>query len=160
MTLFTIGYEGMLLQQFFAVLAANRVQTIVDVRELPISRRPGFAKAALASGAAKRGLSYVHIVALGCPRNIRHDYRDDKDWSRYTRRFLSYLDGQNAAIDELASLIRRERCCLLCFEADPATCHRSFVAERVAARTRQHLSIVHLTAPTPEVIGRLHPALA
>jgi len=84
--LMTIGYEGMTLKDFLDVLKRCRVTMLVDVRELPISRKPGFAKAALSAALAQREVKYEHLVDLGCPRDIRHDYRDDGDWSGYTQK--------------------------------------------------------------------------
>ncbi len=144
MKLMTCGYEGLVPEQFFELLKANKVQTIVDVRELPISHKPGFAKSALAAGAAKHKLRYVHMPALGCPRDIRHDYRADRDWARYKKRFTAYLKTQKEAVQELADLAKRERCCLLCFEADAAYCHRSFVAQQVAGVVGKAMGVEHL----------------
>ena len=144
MQLLTIGYEGLTPDQFFGLLRANDVQTIVDVRELPLSRKTGFSKDSLAKIARENGIKYVHIPALGCPKSIRHAYRIDKNWTRYTLRFITYLNTQDEAIAELTSRVRQERCCLVCFEADPNYCHRLYVAERVSAETEAPLSVIHL----------------
>ena len=77
--LMTIGYEGMALKEFLHVLECCQVSMLVDVRELPISRKPGFAKAALSTALAERGIKYEHLANLGCPRDVRHAYRDDGD---------------------------------------------------------------------------------
>ena len=129
------------------MLQRCKVSTLVDVRELPISRRRGFAKTALAAGVEKVGIKYVHMPALGCPRDIRHRYRDDADWSRYTKDFQHYLDSQLDALTELSSLARNERCCLMCFEEDYNFCHRKYVAERVAPLTARTVRLFHLTGP-------------
>lgn len=153
MKLMTCGYEGTKPSQFFSTLLSNKVETIVDLRELPLSRKPGFSKSALATSAKRHNLNYVHIPALGCPRDIRHAYREDNNWSRYTKRFLAYLKTQGQAIDELAELIERERCCLLCFEADHNFCHRSYVAEDLTTRNGAKLIIVHLRVPIPAQVA-------
>lgn len=160
MRLMTIGYEGLTVQQFFAVLLKNKVQTVVDVREMPISRKAGFSKAPLSLAASDYNMNYLHMVALGCPKEIRHDYRTDNDWTRYTRRFKAYLNTRKDSISELVELVKRERCCLVCFEADPKFCHRSFVAEKAAAIIGPSLIVAHLTAPIPEQVASLHPVLA
>ena len=144
--LMTIGYEGLSLDQFSRLLRLGGIETLVDVRELPLSRKPGFSKSALSAAVASYGLSYVHAAPLGCPRDIRHDYRADGDWARYTRRFADYMDTQGGAVAELAERVQGERCCLLCFEADPNFCHRSFVADRVALTLGPTLTVTHLTA--------------
>jgi len=147
--LMTVGYEGLSPSEFFDILRRSKVTMIVDVRELPISRRRGFAKSALSAGLAQHGIKYVHVPALGCPRNVRHDYRDDGDWARYTRRFKAHLEKCSPALEELSELMRKERCCLLCFEKDYNFCHRSFVAERVASFVDAAVRVLHLTGPVP-----------
>jgi len=144
MRLLTLGYEGLRIDSFFDILIRNGVQTVVDVREHPISRKPGFSKSDLAAAAARRGLSYIHVPALGSPKEIRHEYHTDGDWQRFSRRFLDYLATQEDAIAELADIAQRTPCCLLCFEADPRFCHRSFVAQRVAQSADFGISVDHL----------------
>lgn len=158
--LMTIGYEALTLPEFFGILERCRVSMLVDIRELPISRKPGFAKAALGAGAAKHGLKYEHVVELGCPRDIRHEYRADSDWGRYTKRFKAYLDEQTEALGKLAGWMRDERCCLLCYEEDFNFCHRSFVADKAAALMDEDVKINHLTGPMAGrvVLRRLVPA--
>ncbi|NJP04422.1 MAG: DUF488 domain-containing protein [Chloroflexaceae bacterium] len=147
----TIGYEGHTPATFFAQLTAHTIQTLVDIRESPISRKAGFSKSALQAAANAHQIHYLHMRALGCPRPIRNDYREDKDWTGYTRRFLAHLDTQHDALNTLLQRIEHERCCLLCLEADYHCCHRSLVAERLAQMTSQHLSVIHLPTPNGAV---------
>ncbi len=149
MKLMTCGYQGLKPEQLFDLLMSNHVRAIVDLRELPLSRKPGFSKSALAVSASKHDLEYIHIPALGCPRDIRHDYRADHDWARYTRRYLSHLKTQSDAVQRLAHLVQQENCCLLCFEDDPNFCHRSFVAQQVATLVSKPLTVRHLRSPNP-----------
>ena len=67
-TLCTIGYENVGLGDFIASLKNAKVALIVDVRELPNSRRAGFSKNILANGLAENGIGYRHIKALGTPK--------------------------------------------------------------------------------------------
>ena len=145
--LMSIGYEGLSPAEFFDILKRSKVSRVVDVRELPISRRPGFAKTALATGLAAHGMNYTHIPILGCPRQIRHEYRDDGDWAEYSRRFKSYLESRLPVLEDLSKLVVEEQCCLLCFEEDYNFCHRSYVAERLATVMEGSLRILHLTGP-------------
>lgn len=145
--LMTIGYEGLSLTEFLSMLERCNVTMLVDIRELPISRKPGFAKAALEAAVVKRGLKYAHLVELGCPRDIRHDYRADGDWGRYTKRFKAYLERQAEALEKLAGWMKAGRCCLLCYEEDFNFCHRSYVAEKVVKRMDGDVRINHLTGP-------------
>ncbi|MGO4702010.1 DUF488 domain-containing protein [Dyella sp. 2RAB6] len=135
MTIFTIGYEGLDIDSFIELLKKHGIETVVDIRELPLSRKPGFSKRSLSEALKTGGLAYVHMVALGCPRPVRDRYKHDGDWGHYTKGFLRYLDSQDEAIDELAGRATASNCALLCFEADYRFCHRSFVADAVQARS-------------------------
>ncbi len=143
MKIFTIGYEGLDLPSFTAALVRHRVETVVDVRELPLSRKPGFSKQALRHALQQAGFGYVHMAALGCPRPVREGYKHDKDWDRYTEGFMAHLAEQGAAVGELAELARTTRCALLCYEADYNFCHRSMVAE--AVHQQSGFAVVHIT---------------
>jgi uncharacterized protein (DUF488 family) len=142
----TVGYEGMTPRNFLDLVRRCGVERIVDVRELATSRRAGFAKTALSNSLEKAGIAYTHLPQLGCPRVIRHEYREDENWSRYTKRFCAYLSTCDETLEALAQLAMVERCCLLCFEEDFNFCHRSFVAERLGEFTGA-LKISHLTGP-------------
>lgn len=146
MKLATIGYQGLSITDFFAILLENQVKTLIDVRELPLSRKPGFSKTALAKQASDLGLHYVHLGNLGCPREIRHEYREDNDWERYTRRFLAHLHTQKHEIENLLKIASMEMACLLCFEANPQRCHRCYVANATAQIAGTDLEIIHLGA--------------
>ena len=150
--LMTIGYEGMTLKDFLDVLKRCRVTMLVDVRELAISRKPGFAKAALSAALAQADVKYEHLADLGCPRDVRHGYREDGDWSGYTRKYKAYLDTQEAPLAHLWDLMQDDRCCLMCFEADFNFCHRSFIAERMLTVADAPLRVMHLTGP---MVGRV-----
>lgn len=144
MTIFTIGYEGLDIDTFVSLLAEHAINTVVDVRELPLSRKPGFSKKALASVLNLSGLEYVHMVDLGCPKPVRDRYRADGNWKHYTQGFLKYLNTQDAAIAELSDLASSANCALLCYEADFNFCHRSMVANAV----REHCGaeVEHISA--------------
>ena len=144
MILFTIGYEGLSNSDFFSILQSQQIETLVDVRELPLSRKPGFSKKALTASCLQHGLNYTHLPALGCPRTIRHTYRENNDWAWYTRHYLTHLQQQPDTLSDLAQRVQKERCCLLCFEADPQECHRLYVAAHLA-QSLSHLHTEHLT---------------
>ncbi len=150
-SLYTFGYEGMTLEAFIARLKETGIRTIIDVRELPLSRKRGFSKRAFAEALHSNGIAYAHMPALGCPKTIRDAYREDGNWSVYTRKFMTYLGQQSGAIAEVAKMARATSACLVCFEADFNYCHRSMVAR--AAAHAGGPAVVHLTARTavPEV---------
>ena len=73
--LFTIGYEGLDVADLVAQLHKEGITRIVDVRELPLSRRPGFSKARLAAALQEAGIAYEHVRALGNPKPLRDRFK-------------------------------------------------------------------------------------
>ena len=69
---YTIGYEGASQASLLHTLLYYDVQTLLDIRELPQSRKPGLSKTALGLAATGCGIEYAHIRALGTPRDIRY----------------------------------------------------------------------------------------
>src|SRR5687768_6897410 len=104
----TIGYEGLTPRKFLDLVRRYGVERVIDVRELAMSRRPGFAKTALSNSLEKAGIAYTHLRVLGCPRFIRHEYRRDRDWARYTKRFCAYLSTCDETLEALAQLAKVE----------------------------------------------------
>lgn len=136
----TIGYEGATPDRLVAALKAAGVATLVDVRAIAASRRPGFAKSALSAAVQEAGIGYLHLRALGTPAAGRAAARAGRP-AEMRRIFAEHLKGveSQAALAELSALARRQPVCLLCLEADPTTCHRTMVAEAVGLPVR-HLA--------------------
>jgi uncharacterized protein (DUF488 family) len=152
----TIGYEGASLPAFLATLKAAGVTLLLDIRELPISRRRGFSKTPLSQALAAAGIRYQHERALGAPRAVRHRLREDKDFRRYFADFREYLATQEPFLDQLACTLTG-RVALLCFERNPAECHRSVVVAALARRLKidfRHLTVGDAQAPKNP---RTHP---
>jgi uncharacterized protein (DUF488 family) len=135
--LFTIGYEKATPQAFFGALRGVHIDLLVDVRAVAASRRPGFSKKQLAGALDENGIAYVHLQKLGTPAEGREAARAgdlEKLWRIY-QRYIKTNDAQ-AALDELIALLGTgKRLCLLCYERDPAQCHRSRIADLVRRRT-------------------------
>jgi uncharacterized protein (DUF488 family) len=122
-TLFTIGYEGKELDQLVAMLKAETIDRLIDIRELPLSRKRGFSKSPLGEALGAAGIEYVHLRAAGNP------YRKAEDPLAKYRAHLSA-----AIVDLVTEKVRGHRAALLCYEHDPKTCHRSVLAPRIARR--------------------------
>lgn len=144
--LFTFGYEGLDIEAFTARLQAMNVHSVVDVRAHPLSRKKGFSKTAFCEHLQRAGIAYLHLPALGCPKSIRDRYRDDGNWQRYSKDFLVYLKTQRETLQELAKIAHATTACLVCYEADYARCHRTYVAR--AALQLGAPDVKHLTART------------
>lgn len=143
--LLTIGYEGCTIQQVLAALAAAKVGLLIDVRAVPRSRKPGFSKRQLAAGLDETGIPYVHLQGLGTPKPGRDAVRAGHPEVMETI-FAAHMTSDRAQADlgQAKALARETRACLLCFEREPACCHRRIVAEMIAAETGH--GIVHLAA--------------
>lgn len=135
-TLFTIGYEGLDPERLTAALKDSGVATLADVRAVANSRKRGFSKGALRTGLEAAGLGYEHFRGLGTPKAGREAARaDDGALMRkiFCEEVLDTADG-GLALDALTELAQRVPVCLLCFEREPARCHRRVLAERLEAR--------------------------
>lgn len=142
--LYTIGYEGVSQEALLQTLLFHDVQTLLDIRQLPQSRKPGLSKTALGLAAASRGIQYAHLRALGTPRDIRYRRKINHDEAAFRASFLDYLATQDEAMHGLVARAGQERCCLLCYEANVQECHRLQVAERARELSAGVLTPVHL----------------
>jgi len=128
MKLFTIGYEGATMDEFLSALRAAGVERVIDVRALPLSRRPGFSKTPLRNALAEVRIEYVHLRALGTPADGRAAARAGrhKDLEKI---YASQLELPEAivAAEEMKALAAEKPTALLCFERDPETCHRTLL---------------------------------
>jgi uncharacterized protein (DUF488 family) len=143
--LFTIGYEGATLADFIATLRAERVTLLLDVREFPLSRKKGFSKRALSQAVQAAGILYRHERDLGSPKSIRQKLHSDGDYAMFFSSFSKYLKQQSPLLAELAANLQGN-VALMCFERDPATCHRSIVAkqlEMLVGLKTKHLGVAH-----------------
>ena len=129
----TIGYQGASLEAFLATLKAAGVTLLLDIRELPISRRAGFSKTPLSQALESAGIAYRHEKSLGTPRRIRYRHRQDRNLESFFAEYRAHLATQTALLDELARTLEGN-VTLMCFERDPAECHRSVVVAELAAR--------------------------
>ncbi|MFL6747313.1 MAG: DUF488 family protein [Sphingomicrobium sp.] len=133
MRIFTIGYEATTMAEFLAALKAAGVERVIDVRALPLSRRPGFSKTPLKNALAEVGIDYVHLKALGTPADGRAAARAGKQ-SELERIYAAQLDLPEAMVqgEQMRELASEKPSALLCYEREPAQCHRSLLLGAVA----------------------------
>lgn len=144
-TLYTIGYEGWGFDIWVDALISRGIRTVVDVRELPLSRRPGWSKRALAEKLAERGIGYVHMRALGTPAPMRHGLRDKTlPFEEFAPQFRDLLAQRPDDVDALVRLVLRQPVALMCWEEDPERCHRSLVAEAVRGASTEEIDVVDI----------------
>jgi uncharacterized protein (DUF488 family) len=145
--LFTIGYEQTPQAAVLDALVDAKVDLLVDVRAVSASRRPGFSKRQLAASLDQKHIGYLHLRALGTPTEGRQAARSGH-FDEMLRIFDAHLKTPQAMeeMDELENLVRAgRRVCLLCYERDPAHCHRRRIAEIIHKRTGG--KIEHLVPP-------------
>lgn len=135
MRIFTIGYEGATMAEFVATLVAAGVEQVIDVRALPLSRRPGFSKSPLAASLAEAGIGYVHLKALGTPKEGR-DAAKKGDVVTLERVYAGQLELPEAQAQAaiMLALAAERPSALLCFEREPAHCHRTLLLAAVGVR--------------------------
>jgi uncharacterized protein (DUF488 family) len=143
-TLYTIGYGGRTPDDLVAVLKSSGATRVVDVRQMPLSRKPGFSKSALSAYLESHGIEYVGFPRLGTPPAIRKPYKQRGDFARLKRDYLAYLRRQGLETERLRELTAQGGSALLCFERDPARCHRSILAGVLAGRGGREFHVVHL----------------
>lgn len=103
---------------------------LADIRYLPLSRRPGFSKSALAAAAREAGIEYRHVKPLGTPAEGRAAARrgDHKTLEQVYAGQLE-LPEALAAMAELRELAGEKRVALLCYEREASECHRSLLID-------------------------------
>ncbi len=156
--LFTIGYEGAKLDDFVEALRAAKIDVLLDIREIPVSRRRGFSKTVLGQTVEASGIAYRHERQLGSPKVIRHRLREDGNYDRFFRDFGRYLDKQWELLEALAAELKGN-VALMCYEKDHTDCHRRSVAEALAellGKTPIHLGVEDHAREASEA-ARSHP---
>lgn len=131
-TLFTIGYEQATQAAVVAALREAGVEVLADIRYLPLSRRPGFSKSSLKAAVEEAGIGYRHFKHLGTPAEGRAAAKRG-DHAELSRVYAGQLELPEALAQmaELRAMAEEKRVALLCYERDPAGCHRSLLADAV-----------------------------
>lgn len=143
----TIGYEGADIADFIATLIKAGVTQVIDVRDVPQSRRKGFSKNILAAHLEEKGISYLHCKALGDPKHGREAARAGRidEFKSIYEAHLDRPDGL-AALAYVGEAAKEKSSALLCYERHPQHCHRSMIAERLAVPYKfkvVHLGVAH-----------------
>lgn len=132
MTIYTIGYEGVTMAAFIDTLRGAGARRVIDVRALPLSRRPGFSKSSLAASLRDAGIDYAHLKALGTPKRGR-DAAKKGDVATLTAVYDEQLELPEAQAQaaQMLALAEEMPSALLCYERDPCHCHRTLLLRAV-----------------------------
>ena len=153
----TIGHSTRSIEEFLKLLEAHTVTRVADVRTVPRSRHnPQFDKEALARSLKKAGLGYDLLPGLG---GLRHPKRDSVNTGWRNKSFRGYADYMQTpqfqqSLEELIVLAKRDRIAVMCAEAVPWRCHRSLIADALAARG---IKAEHIMSATRRTVHSLTP---
>jgi uncharacterized protein (DUF488 family) len=134
--LVSVGYEGRTARDLVELLVGAGVDLVADVRLTPMSRKPGLSKTKLGRALAEAGVEYVHLRALGNPKENREPFWTGRV-AAGVRAFRELMQDPvcSATLDELTELARTRRVAVLCFERDHDRCHRQVVTDEVTQRS-------------------------
>ena len=155
--IWTIGHSTRTEAEFLALLAAHEVDAIADVRRFPMSRRhPHFNTGVMSAWLAAAGVGYRHFVDLGGRRPAS---RASANIGLRNASFRGYADYMATppfqhAIDALLEWSREHRAAVMCAEALYWQCHRSLLADALAARG---IDVRHILDATSVRAHKLHP---
>lgn len=169
-TVWTIGHSTRPLQEFLDLLAEHRIQTVVDVRAHPGSRKyPQYGQDALADTLRAQDIEYQWFKGLGGRRRASADSPNTAWRNASFRGYADYMSTADFryALDALYELAARSRMALMCAEAVWWRCHRSMIADALCVEGAQVLHIMNaghcvthpMTSPARIVDGKLTYAL-
>ncbi len=144
--LFTIGYEGISLEEYLVRLIKNDVKVLVDVRYNPLSMKYGFSKSQLKKYCSSLGIEYIHIPDVGIHSDQRQELNSQSD---YDNLFVNYrekkLTQTSKSQNEILNLLKQhKRIALTCFEANICQCHRKHLAEAIETLPEFNYEVKHI----------------
>lgn len=147
MKIFTLGYQGINIQEYITTLLTNDVAVVLDVRETPWSYKRDFSRSNFSQQLEDFGIQYVHVKSAGNPsknRKTASSVRECLD------RYKDLLEADDGCVHELIDLIRTfeqqgKKVCLTCFEKHHQECHRSVLTDFIEEHV-SNVQIAHLQA--------------
>ncbi len=144
--LFTIGYEGISLEEYLNRLLMNDVKVLVDVRSNPLSMKYGFSKSQLKRYCNSLGIEYAHFPEVGIPSEQRQELNTQTDYDKlfafYRQNILTKTTDSQMKI--LVLLKERKRIALTCFEANVCQCHRKHLVEALERLPSFNYKVKHI----------------
>lgn len=144
--LFTIGYEGISLEEYLNKLIKNDVKLLVDVRNNAMSMKFGFSKSQLLKYCNSLGIEYMHIPEVGIQSELRQELNSQADYdslfNQYKSSTLSKTKSSQEKIFDL--LLKKKRIALTCFEANICQCHRKHLSEAITSLPNWNYELKHI----------------
>ena len=153
----TVGHSTRPIKEFVELLRRHGVERLVDIRTIPHSRRnPQFNSEALSKSLERDGISYAHLKELGGLRHPRQDSVNTGWGNASFRGYADYMqtDEFEQAVGRLLHLCAEKRCAVMCAEAVPWRCHRSLLADALAARG---IVVEHILTATRRDVHKITP---
>jgi hypothetical protein len=144
-TIWTIGHSTRTIEEFIALLQEHQIETLVDVRHFPGSRRfPHFNKPQLAHTLGAVAIRYEHLVELGGRRPTRPDSPNLLWRNASFRGYADYMETQpfRDGIERLLKIASGGRTAIMCSEALWWRCHRSMISDDLKANGTQVFHIM------------------
>jgi len=144
-TLYTIGHSTRTIEELIAVLAAHQIQTLVDIRAFPMSRRlPQFNRDSLEQTLPAAGIQYIWMKSLGGYR--KKILEDSPNIALRNPSFRNYADYMltpefEQSIAELLALTDNSKTAYMCAERPYFRCHRMLVSDWLVAHGHEVLHI-------------------
>jgi uncharacterized protein (DUF488 family) len=130
--IFTIGYEGSTIDEFIKKLNKKAINTLIDIRERPLSRNRNFSKTKFSEYLQAAGINYIHIRKLGSSKELRDKLHKDNNYDSFFEQYHQYLETIENEMNKLyEDVITKNVSCLMCVERDHFKCHRKIVSEKI-----------------------------
>jgi uncharacterized protein (DUF488 family) len=144
LSIWTIGHSTLPIGEFVQALKAFAIQTLVDVRSFPGSRRyPQFNKDRLLASLADAGIEYVHSPELGGRRHAKPDSLNIAWRNETFRGYADYMETEDfrKSIERLLEISRAHRTAIMCAEAVWWRCHRGLISDYLKVK---EVRVVHI----------------
>lgn len=144
--LFTIGYEGISLEEYLNKLIVYDIKVLCDVRKNPQSMKYGFNKSQLEKACEGVGIKYTHVPEVGIDSDMRQQLNTQTDYDKLFKLYRSDILSQTLEIqNNLLSLLKEEkRIALTCFEANICQCHRKHLADAIVKLPEFNFELRHI----------------
>ncbi len=132
-SIYTIGYEGLHIEDYINKLIRNGIKFLCDVRQNPVSRKYGFSKRNLSTLLPKFGIKYIHIPELGIDSINRKDLKNSRDYEILFNDYRKSLPGRQFGLTRIMKEFKTQnRIALTCFEREAQNCHRHCISDFLA----------------------------
>lgn len=144
--LFTIGYEGISLEEYINILIGKDVKMLCDVRKNSFSMKYGFSKSQLKTACEGVGIKFYHFPEVGIVSDKRKSLETQADYDLLFKDYNeTVIPRTKQTQDIIIDLIKNyKRVAITCFEADKCQCHRSHLAEAISKKASKAFSTIHL----------------